>query len=186
MRSRYISFDSIPRIKALYCQGFLPASILNYLLTAIMKTSLIATSGVPKKDFWAFRCKSIPTYNESPWIYYERFVELGPNNSLVLCNDGTEVRTLKIYKDAAIVGHDYKDTATAGHGKALVLLLGIQHPNFVAIKEAYIFKNETFAIVEYVGFSVDDLLRHSISLSEREIAYITSQVSSDASSVDFH
>ena len=93
---------------------------------------------------------------------------------------------MKIYKDAATVGHDYKNTATAGRGKALFLLLGIQHPNFVDIEEAYLFKNEIFAIVEYVGFSIDDLLRHSISLSEPEIAYIISQVSSDASSVGFH
>ena len=135
-----------------------------------MERSLIHISGVPKKDFWVARPKSIPSYNDSPWKYYERFVELGPNNSLVLCNDGREVRTLKIFDSAASLGH-------MPNGKAPFSLFGIQHPNFVDIKEAYLFKDEIFAIVEYVGFSVHHLLRHSISLTEREIAYIISQVS---------
>ena len=41
-------------------------------------------------------------------------------------------------------------------------LLEIQHPNFDDICEAYLFRNEISAIVEYIGFSVEDLLQHSI------------------------
>jgi serine/threonine protein kinase len=56
-------------------------------------------------------------------------------------------------------------------------LLEIQHPNFVDICEAYLFRNDISTILEYIGFSVEDLLQHSIYPTEREIAYIISQVS---------
>lgn len=62
-------------------------------------------------------------------------------------------------------------------GKEPFPLLEIQHPNFVDLYEAYLFRGEIFAIVEYVGFSVADLLQHSIYPSECEIAYIISKVS---------
>ena len=51
-------------------------------------------------------------------------------------------------------------------------LVGIQHTNFVDVCEAYLFRNEAFLILEYVGFSVEDLLQHSLLPTEREIAYI--------------
>lgn len=60
---------------------------LSTVVVAIMESDGEYTSGVPKKDFWLWRCKQIPAYKDSPWDYYERFVELGPNDSLVLCND---------------------------------------------------------------------------------------------------
>lgn len=56
-------------------------------------------------------------------------------------------------------------------GKEVFLLLEIRHPNLVNICEAYLFRTESSAIVEYVGFSIQDLLRHSIYPTEREIAY---------------
>ena len=56
-------------------------------------------------------------------------------------------------------------------------LLEIQYPNFVDICKAYLFRNEIFAIVEYIGFSIKDLLEHSIYPTEHEIVYIISQVS---------
>jgi hypothetical protein len=62
-------------------------------------------------------------------------------------------------------------------GKEPFPLLEIQHPNFVDLCEAYLFRDEIFAIVKYVGFSIADLLQHSIYPSEYEIAYIISQVS---------
>jgi hypothetical protein len=62
-------------------------------------------------------------------------------------------------------------------GEELFSLLEIQHPNFVDICEVYLFQNEIFAILEYVGFSIHDLLEHSVYPTEREIAYIISQVS---------
>lgn len=62
-------------------------------------------------------------------------------------------------------------------GEILFPLLEIQHPNFVDIYGAYLFRNEISTIVKYVGFSVEDLLQQSIYSIEREIAYIISQVS---------
>ena len=56
-------------------------------------------------------------------------------------------------------------------------ILEIPHPSFVVIREGYLFRNEIFTILEYVGFSVEDLLQHSIYPQEGEIAYIISQVS---------
>jgi hypothetical protein len=53
----------------------------------------------------------------------------------------------------------------------------IQHPKFVDIHECYLFEDKTFIFTEYVGFSIEDLLFHSIYPTEREIAYIISQVS---------
>ena len=56
-------------------------------------------------------------------------------------------------------------------------LLEIQHPSFVDPYETYFFRDVIFAIVEYVGFSIADLLQRSICPSECEIVYIISQVS---------
>ena len=56
-------------------------------------------------------------------------------------------------------------------------LFEIQHTNFVDICEAYLFESDIFVIVEYVGFSIEDLLQNSIFPTEREIAYIISQAS---------
>ena len=53
----------------------------------------------------------------------------------------------------------------------------IRHPNFVNICERYLFEDEIFIFTEYIGFSIEDLLFHSIYLIEREIACIISQVS---------
>ena len=64
----------------------------------------------------------------------------------------------------------------ASEGDDFFPLLEIQHPNFVDICEAYLFESDIFVIVDYVGFSIEDLLQHSILPTEREIAYIMSQV----------
>ena len=56
-------------------------------------------------------------------------------------------------------------------------LLEIQHSNFVNLCERYLFEDKIFVFTEYVGFSIEDLLFHSICSTEREIAYIVSQVS---------
>jgi len=48
----------------------------------------------------------------------------------------------------------------------------IQYPNFVDIHECYLFGDKTFIFTEYIGLSIEDLLFHSIYLTEREIAYI--------------
>ena len=46
----------------------------------------------------------------------------------------------------------------ASEGNTDFPLLEIQHPNFVDIYEAYLFKSDIAVIVEYVGFSIEDLL----------------------------
>ena len=58
----------------------------------------------------------------------------------------------------------------ASNDEMVFPLLEIQHPNFIDICEAYLFRNEISAIVEYVGFSVEDLPQHFIYPTEREIA----------------
>jgi hypothetical protein len=63
------------------------------------------------------------------------------------------------------------------HDKEVYCLPEIQHPNFVNLCERYLFEDEIFAWTEYVGFSIEDLLFHSIYPAEREIAYIIRQVS---------
>ncbi len=91
-------------------------------------------------------------------------LEFNSNHFLVVCNDGKDVRIMRVF-----------DAAPQGEG--CFPLLEIQHPNFVDICEGYIFEDKIFAILEYVGFSVEDLLQYSIYPTEREIAYIISQVS---------
>jgi hypothetical protein len=116
--------------------------------------------------------REFPAFICNPWDFYEPFPKRGSGISLVLCNDGTEVRIIRIF------GHARKaqPKGEESEGEEPFPLLEIQHPNFVDIYEAYLFKNEIFAIFEHVGFSIADLLQRSIYLSEREIAYITSQV----------
>lgn len=63
------------------------------------------------------------------------------------------------------------------HDEEVYCFPEIQHPNFVNICERYLFEDEIFAFTEYVGFSIEELLFHSIYPIEREIAYIISQVS---------
>ena len=37
-------------------------------------------------------------------------------------------------------------------------LLEIQHPNFIDLYEAYLFRSKIFAIIEYIGFLAENLL----------------------------
>jgi hypothetical protein len=52
----------------------------------------------------------------------------------------------------------------------------IHHPNFTDIYELYYAKDQVFVISEYLDFSLEDLLKHSIWPIETEIAYIINQV----------
>lgn len=63
------------------------------------------------------------------------------------------------------------------HDEEVYCFPEIQHPNFVNIHECYLFEDEIFIFTEYIGFSIEDLLFHSIYPTEREIAYIITQVS---------
>jgi len=130
-------------------------------------TALLANHPPPKvtsKDFWTARMREIPLFGCNPWDFYEPFLKLGSGLTLVLCNNGTEVRVMRIFGDIASRDQGGRP------------LLQVQHPNFVDIYECYSFKDETFVFTECVGFSIEDLLLRSIYPTEREIAYIINQV----------
>ena len=119
---------------------------------------------IAKKEFWTAQMRKIPSFTCNPWEYYDPLLVLGSGIWLVLCNDETEVRVMKTYGVASPDDEAY-------------CFPEIQHPNFVNIYERYLFQKTIFAITEYVGFSLDNLLLKSIYLTEREIAYIVSRVS---------
>ncbi len=50
----------------------------------------------------------------------------------------------------------------------------IHHLNFTDIYELYYVKDQVFVISEYLDFLLEDLLKHSIWLTETEIAFIIS------------
>ena len=151
----------------------------QYLSAKMRKRSLESMSGhsftihtskhprparrAPQKEFWVAAMRKVPTYCGNPWDFYEPFITLKPHLSLVVCNDGLEVRTMRTFGAAAC------------ERNADFPLLEIQHPNFIDVYETYLFKNDVAVIVEYVGFSIDDLLQRSIYPTECEIAYIMSQ-----------
>jgi hypothetical protein len=119
-------------------------------------------SQVPRKTFWVAGRSEIPYYSYSPWRFYEPFVKLKSDLFLVLCNRRTEVRVLSIF-------------LIEQYGKGS-WFPEFQHPSFVDIYELYHVNDEIFAIYEYLDFSLEDLLRHSIRLAEPEIAFIISLV----------
>jgi hypothetical protein len=130
-------------------------------------TSLCPTHPAPRvarKKFWTARMREIPSFRCNPWDFYEPFLKLGSGLLLVLCNSGTEIRAMRTFN-------------VASHGEGVYCFPEIQHPNFVNICERYLFEDEIFVFTEYIGFSIEDLLFHSICPTEREIAYIVSQVS---------
>lgn len=131
--------------------------------SSCLKHSHPATK-VAKKEFWIARRREVPKFACNPWDFYEKLLEFNSNHFLVLCNDGKNIRIMRIFNRAS-------------QGTMCFPLLEIQHPNFADICEAFLFEDAIFAVVEYVGFSVEDLLQHSIYPTEREIAYIVSQVS---------
>lgn len=109
--------------------------------------------------------KKIPSFVCSPWDFYKTFLKLSPCLSLVLCDNETEVRTMRVFG------------ITPSDSDMDFPILEIKHPNFVDIHETYVFRNDIFVIHEYVGFSIADLIRQCIYPTEHEIAYIISQVS---------
>jgi hypothetical protein len=130
-------------------------------------TSLCSTHPAPRvarKEFWTARMKAIPSFRCDPWDFYEPFLKLGSGPSLVLCNSGAEIRVMRT-------------SGIASECDEVYCFPEIQHPNFVNIHECYLFEDEIFILTEHVGFSIEDLLFHSIYPTEREIAYVISQVS---------
>ena len=52
----------------------------------------------------------------------------------------------------------------------------MRHQNIIDIYEIYGFSGHIFIIFEYLDFSLEDLLRHDIYLTEAEIACVIRQV----------
>jgi hypothetical protein len=117
-----------------------------------------------KKELWVAEIADIPSYSCSPWDFYEPFLYIASQHSLVLCNEGSEIRAINAF-----------DTASVGEqGNRLPQ---IRYPNFVKIYEEYVYEDKICVISEHVGLSIADLLQHSIIPREAEIAFIISQVS---------
>jgi hypothetical protein len=116
----------------------------------------------PRKTFWVAGRSEIPCYSCSPWKFYEPFVKLKSDLFLVLCNARTDVRVISSY-------------LVEQYGKG-PWFPEFQHPSFVDIYELYHVGDEIFAVSEYLDFSLEDLLLHSIRLAEPEIAFIISRV----------
>ncbi|OBT59289.1 hypothetical protein VE04_00393 [Pseudogymnoascus sp. 24MN13] len=114
-----------------------------------------------EKEFWSTGLTEIPSFASNPWDFYEPFLTLSSGRRLVLCNDRAAVREIRDFNTAPPNKPPYSS---------------IRHKNFVNVYETYFFEGEASAIVEYVGFSLEDLLQKSIYFSEPEIAYIISQV----------
>ena len=55
-----------------------------------------------KKEFWTARLREFPAFVYNPWDFYEPFLKRGSRLSLVLCNDETEVRTIRIFGHARV------------------------------------------------------------------------------------
>jgi hypothetical protein len=64
--------------------------------------------------------------------------------------------------------------SVGSHDKEGYCFPKIQYLNFVNICERYLFEDKIFVFTKYIGFSIEDLLFHSIYLIECEIAYIIS------------
>jgi serine/threonine protein kinase len=112
------------------------------------------------KAFWVTGQRDILFHECSPWHFYEPFASCESDASLVLCNERTEVRVMKTYN---VTCADWS-------------LPQMQHQNIINIYEVYHFKSQIFIISEYLDFSLEDLLRHDIHLTETEIACVISQV----------
>jgi hypothetical protein len=115
-----------------------------------------------RKTFWVAGRSEIPCYSCSPWKFYEPFVKLKSDLFLLLYNSRTDVQVISIY-------------LVEQYGKGS-WFPEFQHPSFVNIYELYHVDDEIFTISEYLDFSLEDLLRYSIRLTEPEIAFIISRV----------
>ena len=116
-----------------------------------------------QEKFWASKVEDIPCFDCSPLDFYEPFLRCSSGRELVLCNDRTEARVLRTGR----VPSYYNNRE----------LVRIQHKNFIGVYEMYSFEDKVSSVTEYIDFTVEDILLHSIRFTEPEIAYIIGQVS---------
>jgi hypothetical protein len=123
---------------------------------------------VLQKCFWTLSIQDLPVYDCSPFEYYILFVTLKAGHdmdrTLALCNNGTEIQVIRTLPNADNNRSEYD-------------ILKIQHPNFIDLYRLYIFEGKVFDVIEYMAFSLKEMLHNSIFSTELEIAYIISQVS---------
>ena len=112
--------------------------------------------------YWTSSIQDMPSYDCSPWDYYEPFLLLDSGHKLVLCNNRTEIRLMR--------------SGFPKSGSFWSRLSQIQHKNFINIYEVYFFEGCLFVVSEFTEFSLQDMIRYSIHPLEREIAYIIHQV----------
>ncbi len=145
------------------------------------------------RELWSAGERVIPSFDCSPWDFYEKLIELHTGGSLVLCDDRSPVRVIRVFQKVKSGRTSPIDTHAEGTvcsspadsvrsvssppEPPSFCLLPIRHQNFVGICEEYIFNHQIFAITEYVGFSLETLLQRGIRPMEPEIAYIISQAS---------
>jgi hypothetical protein len=119
----------------------------------------------PRECFWTASVQKMQVYNESPWEFYIPFLTLKAEHTvertLALCNNGTEIRVIKTALSNANIEND---------------LFEIQHQNFIDLYGIYRFEGQSFLVLEYMAFSLKELLHNAIFPTELEIAYIIGQV----------
>lgn len=144
------------------------------------------------RELWSAGERVIPSFDCSPWDFYEKFIELHTGGSLVLCDNRSTVRVIRVFRrvesgrtpvdthaEGTVCSSPADSVRSVSSSPELpsFCLLPIRHQNFVGICEAYLFNHQIFAITEYVGFSLETLLQRGIRPLEPEIAYIISQAS---------
>jgi hypothetical protein len=128
-----------------------------------------------EEAFWAAGRRKIPWRVGSPWDFYEQLLELGSSTWMVLCDDRSTVRVIESFDSVdELPGHF---PHVSDEGNPCFPILEIWHPNFVDIDIIYLYGEEVFAITEFVGPSLNDLLQRPIEFSEPEVAYVISEVS---------
>ena len=83
-----------------------------------------------QEDFWTSKVEDIPSFNCSPWDFYERFLIYKPRCYLEFCDHGTKVRVMRSY-------------STSSYYKCRTLPR-IQHKNFRGVYEMYCFNDKVF------------------------------------------
>lgn len=99
---------------------------------------------------------------------------------MVLCDNRSTVRVIESFNNVDELPNHFPHVNDEGN--PCFPILEIWHPNFVDIDIIYLYREEVFAITEFVGPCLKDLLQRPIEFSEPEIAYVISEVSQTRSS----
>jgi hypothetical protein len=67
-----------------------------------------------RRELWSAGERVIPSFDYSPWDFYEKFIELHTGGSLVLCDDRSIVRVIRVYQKVESRRTSPVDTHTEG------------------------------------------------------------------------